>query len=119
MTNRHATVDHPINELLVRRHSPYSFDPDRGVAENDVAALFEAARWTMSSYNTQPWRYVVASKERQPETWKKSTTRCSRATSPGPPMPPCWPSERFAEALNTTASPTRLPLTTWARRQPC
>ena len=25
----------------------------------DVRALFEAARWAASSYNEQPWRFVV------------------------------------------------------------
>jgi nitroreductase len=71
MSNRNATADHPIHELLLKRHSPYAFDPERSVSESDVAALFEAARWTMSSYNAQPWRYVVASRDRDPETWRK------------------------------------------------
>jgi nitroreductase len=33
--------------------------------------MLEAARWTMSSYNEQPWRYVVASKHRDPDTYQK------------------------------------------------
>lgn len=57
--SRQAQPDHPIHDLLVKRHSPYAFDPDRPVREADVNALFEAARWTMSSYNAQPWRYLV------------------------------------------------------------
>ena len=57
--SRAANPDHPIQELLVQRHSPYAFDPDRPVAPAVIDSLFEAARWTMSSYNAQPWRYIV------------------------------------------------------------
>ncbi len=53
--------DHPIDELLVKRWSPYAFS-DRPVAEDDLRALFEAARWAASSYNEQPWRYIVATR---------------------------------------------------------
>jgi len=33
------------------------------VSEADLCSLFEAARWAASSYNEQPWNYVVAIKE--------------------------------------------------------
>ena len=69
--SRAANTDIDIHPLLQQRHSPYAFDPDRGVAEEDVRALFEAARWTMSSYNAQPWRYIVGVKERDAQTWEK------------------------------------------------
>ncbi len=51
-----------IHDLLARRTSPYSF-ADRLVSTADLRALFEAARWAASSYNEQPWRYVVASRQ--------------------------------------------------------
>lgn len=54
--HRPANPDHPIHNLLANRHSPYAFDPDRVVTDEDFNSLFEAARWTMSSYNAQPWR---------------------------------------------------------------
>ena len=44
--------------LLRRRRSPYAFDP-APVADADLARAFEAARWAPSSYNEQPWRFVV------------------------------------------------------------
>lgn len=69
--NRAANTDIDIHPLLQQRHSPYAFDPGRDVTENDVRALFEAARWTMSSYNAQPWRYIVGVKARDRETWDK------------------------------------------------
>jgi nitroreductase len=58
---KQATPDHPIQELIARRWSPYAFS-DRPVSDNDLRALFEAARWAASSYNEQPWRYIVATK---------------------------------------------------------
>ncbi|QEH34214.1 malonic semialdehyde reductase [Aquisphaera giovannonii] len=56
-----ANPDHPIHDLLAARWSPYSFT-DRPVPEGDLKSIFEAARWAASSYNEQPWRYIVATK---------------------------------------------------------
>src|SRR3954449_2473244 len=56
-----ATPDHPVHELITRRWSPYAF-ADRPVSEDDLRSLFEAARWAASSYNEQPWRYLLATK---------------------------------------------------------
>ncbi len=60
-TLKHATPERPIHELLVRRWSPYAFS-DRSVSDDDLRSLFEAARWAASSYNEQPWSYLVATK---------------------------------------------------------
>jgi nitroreductase len=60
-TPKQATPDHPIHELLARRWSPYAF-ADRPVSGEDLRSLFEAARWAASSYNEQPWSYIVATK---------------------------------------------------------
>lgn len=57
-----AATDHPIQELLARRWSPYAF-ADRPVSKADLLSLFEAARWAPSSYNEQPWSYIVATRE--------------------------------------------------------
>ena len=66
-----APTDYPIHDLLRQRWSPYAFDPDREVSETDLRALFEAARWTMSSYNAQPWRYIVGVRARNPQVWQR------------------------------------------------
>jgi nitroreductase len=60
-TQKQATPTHPIHELLARRWSPYAF-ADRPVSDADLRSLFEAARWAASSYNEQPWSYIVATK---------------------------------------------------------
>jgi nitroreductase len=61
MTTR-VTTDHPVQELIATRWSPYAF-ADRSVAREDLLSLFEAARWAPSSYNEQPWSYIVATRE--------------------------------------------------------
>jgi nitroreductase len=65
MTMR-ATTDHPIHDLISTRWSPYAF-ADRPVSREDLLSLFEAARWAPSSYNEQPWSYIVATKENPAE----------------------------------------------------
>ncbi len=62
-------TDHPIHALLGSRWSPYAFAPDRDVSTEDLTSLFEAARWTMSSYNEQPWRFIVGVRSRDRPTW--------------------------------------------------
>jgi nitroreductase len=62
MSHEKAVTDHPIHELLVDRWSPYAF-ADQPVTTADLCSLFEAARWSASSYNEQPWRYIVAARE--------------------------------------------------------
>ncbi len=59
--HKQAKTDHTIYEMLASRWSPYAF-ADRPVADDDLRSLFEAARWAASSYNEQPWRYIVATK---------------------------------------------------------
>ncbi len=66
MADKKASTDHPIHELLAERWSPYGFE-DRPVAEADLRSLFEAARWAASSYNEQPWSYLVATRENPEE----------------------------------------------------
>jgi nitroreductase len=65
MTTRAAT-DHPIHDLIASRWSPYAF-ADRPVSRADLLSLFEAARWAASSYNEQPWSYIVATRDDRPE----------------------------------------------------
>jgi len=50
------------------RWSPRSFS-HREVAPIDLVRVFEAARWAASSYNEQPWRFLVG--DRNSSTYKK------------------------------------------------
>ena len=55
-----------IHPLLAGRWSPYCF-AERPVPTGDLHALFEAARWAPSSYNEQPWAFLVASRDTRPD----------------------------------------------------
>ncbi len=66
---KHASPDYPVHDLITKRWSPYSF-ADRPVSNSDLRSLFEAARWAASSYNEQPWSYIVATKE-NPEEFER------------------------------------------------
>ena len=56
-----ANNDYEIYPLLKQRYSPRIFS-DKEVSENDMNRLFEAVRWSASSSNIQPWRFVFAHK---------------------------------------------------------
>jgi nitroreductase len=57
-----ADTDYPIHELLQKRWSPRAFS-EKLIDNELLNQLFEAARWAPSSYNEQPWRFIVAQKE--------------------------------------------------------
>jgi len=62
MTTKTAATDHPVHALIAERWSPYAFGPE-SVADDDLRSVFEAARWAASSYNEQPWHYIVAKRD--------------------------------------------------------
>ena len=53
------TADHPIDPIFIDRRSPRAFTEDQ-IAEPELLAILEAARWAPSSMNLQPWRFVWA-----------------------------------------------------------
>src|SRR5256886_2800450 len=57
-----AETQYPIEEVLRRRWSPRAFS-SRVVEPEKLRSLFEAARWAPSSFNEQPWHFIVAPKD--------------------------------------------------------
>jgi nitroreductase len=55
-----------ILDLLAKRRSPLAFSPRRVEGEK-LLALFEAARWAPSSYNAQPWSFLLATQDQPAE----------------------------------------------------
>jgi hypothetical protein len=69
-TDLKAATTHPKVHALIRsRWSPRAFS-DKEVPAGDLAAILDAARWAASSYNEQPWRFIVATKQ-DPEAYQK------------------------------------------------
>ncbi len=59
-----------IEYLILKRWSPRAFST-RMVEADKLEALFEAARWAPSSGNRQPWHFVYATRDGEPESWQK------------------------------------------------
>lgn len=65
-TGRKANYE--INPLILNRWSPRSLTGE-DISDEDLMAMFEAARWAPSSYNNQPWRFIYA--KRGTEHWDR------------------------------------------------
>jgi nitroreductase len=77
----------PIHELIVHRWSPRAFEA-RAVEPEKLRMLFEAARWAASSYNAQPWYFIVGVKD-DPENYQKvlgSFVEFNQAWAKGAPV---------------------------------
>lgn len=61
-------ADYPIHDLIVQRWSPRAMSGEE-ISQDDLLALFEAARWAPSSYNNQPWRFIYVTKH--DDAWQK------------------------------------------------
>jgi nitroreductase len=57
--SRNAHTSTPINPVLAARWSPRSFDTTATLTPADLTPAFEAARWSPSANNSQPWRFIV------------------------------------------------------------
>lgn len=68
MNNKEAKIKYPINNLLSSRWSPRAFE-DKKVEKEKIQRFFEAARWTPSASNLQPWSFIFG--EKGDETYKK------------------------------------------------
>ena len=56
-----------LDNMFIERWSPRAFLSDP-IAEEDIKTIFEAAHWSPSCFNEQPWRFVYA---RQPDDLEK------------------------------------------------
>jgi nitroreductase len=62
MQSPHPAVpksDHPVLPVIAERWSPYAFEP-RAIEREKLLSCLEAARWAPSSYNEQPWTFILA-----------------------------------------------------------
>ena len=64
-----GVINPPPATLLSAIHRRYStrvFSP-RNVSKEQIEHIFHAARWAASSSNEQPWHFIVAARDRDPE----------------------------------------------------
>lgn len=64
-----SAVQHPVLDVIRSRWSPAIYSP-RTVEPEKLLTMLEAARWAPSSYNEQPWSFLVARKE-EPEEFAR------------------------------------------------
>lgn len=64
-----ANIEFELANLIKQRRSSRAFS-SKLVEPEKINSLFEAARWSASSMNEQPWQYLFATKE-QTELWNK------------------------------------------------
>ncbi|MDF5711326.1 MAG: nitroreductase family protein [Nostoc sp. S4] len=61
-----AQTEYPIEDLLRQRWSPLAFS-ERMVEPEKLHSVLEAARWAASSFNEQPWSFIIATSDNQTE----------------------------------------------------
>lgn len=54
-----AATQYPVLDIIKKRWSARAFS-EQSIGEQDLYTLFEAASWSPSSMNEQPWVYVYA-----------------------------------------------------------
>lgn len=59
-SDRRAETESGVLDVLVHRWSPRGFDATETIDETKLRCALEAARWSPSASNTQPWRFIVA-----------------------------------------------------------
>src|ERR1019366_7965542 len=62
-------IEHPVLDVIRSRWSPAIYSPQT-VEPEKLLSILEAARWAPSSYNAQPWIFLVARKE-EPEEFAR------------------------------------------------
>lgn len=59
-----------LSEIFIKRHSGIHYDP-LPLNKDQIQALIQAARWSPSSYNDQPWNFIFCDRFKTPEAYLK------------------------------------------------
>lgn len=62
MDQKKARTTYPVIDLIRNRWSPRSFSAE-AISETDMNTMLEAASWSFSSGNLQPWYYLYAHRD--------------------------------------------------------
>lgn len=69
-SNKVAVTRYPVHPLIRDRWSPRAF-ADQPVDRETLGSLLEAARWTASCFNEQPWIFIIASRQDDPAKFER------------------------------------------------
>lgn len=78
---KQAQTDYPIHELLSARWSPRAFAATP-VETEKLQSVLEAARWSASGGNMQPWAFFIARKEQEADTFAQMVSCLSEGNVP-------------------------------------
>ncbi len=67
-----ARTEHTLHPLMAERWSTRAFDLERRVPAEHLQSMLEAARWTPSCFNAQPWRFLVCDYHEQRAPWQQA-----------------------------------------------
>lgn len=58
-----------VAQVLAKRYSGYSFDKSKSVSQDQLLCILKAAQSAPSSYNDQPWNFIVCDKLTNPDAY--------------------------------------------------
>ncbi len=61
-----------VADLLQKRHSGYEYDSARSVTSDQIQAIIRAGQLAPSSYNDQPWCFIVCDRTTNPAAYNKA-----------------------------------------------
>ena len=76
---------YPINPIFKNRWSPRAFDPSP-LPEHILMTLFEAARWSMSCFNEQPWLIMYATDKQELELYRSIMSEANKSWTINAPV---------------------------------
>jgi len=72
MIEKKADTHLSINTLIASRWSGRAYDPQRGLTDEQIQAMLEAARWTPSCYGDESWRYIICNRHSHNQAWQNA-----------------------------------------------
>lgn len=76
---------YPVSPAFLNRWSPRAFS-DRSLSDQDLNTILEAAHWAPSSYNDQPWRFIVAKTDEQLQVFHEILNEFNRSWASKAPV---------------------------------
>lgn len=67
-----ASTPDSMSQLLSKRYSGYEFDTSRSVSHEQLQKIVEAGRLAPSSYNEQPWSFIICDRNTNQKAYDKA-----------------------------------------------
>jgi nitroreductase len=70
MLEKKALTKQQIAEIIAKRWSCRSFNPDKKVSREDIISICESARWAPSCFGDEPWNFIICDKFHNKISWE-------------------------------------------------